>query len=195
MTGRLFLLAIMLNGALAAQNPDVHFDAAPYAKRLNVENGVGLEWPDIRRITQVQIGFADDGKALPDTSSVRVEYWHQSWKGEAVGRYGGRDAGSHGWDATDDWFNGKWKAATTTAAASGRTLSFRFGSNAGAEFPKSERLRCYLSADPENASGVCWGPSGDQISCRVDRFALAGFAERSYPALESIFLRRTHPDL
>jgi hypothetical protein len=132
---RLFIYAVILASALAAQSTDVNFDAAPYARRLNVEEGIGLQWPDIRRIATVQIHFAEDGKALPEASAVRVEYWHQSWMGEPVGRYGGRDAGRHGWDATDDWFNGKWKAAQITGSANGRTLTLRFGSSAGTEFP------------------------------------------------------------
>jgi hypothetical protein len=101
-----------------------------------VDKGVGLQWPEIRRVSQVIVVFVNDGQPLPAASAAHVEYWHQSWKGDAVGRYGGRDAGRHGWDATDDWFNGKWKTAETALSVSGRTLSFRFSPVAQKEFPE-----------------------------------------------------------
>jgi hypothetical protein len=136
MKARFAVLISVLNVALAAPSRDVHFDAAPYATTLPVDNGTELQWSDIRRVSQVLIAFANDGKQLPATSAVKVEYWRQSWKGDAVGRYGGRDAGSHGWDATDDWYNGKWTTADATASVSGRTMSFRFAPSSDKEFPE-----------------------------------------------------------
>ncbi|UCG58760.1 MAG: hypothetical protein JSU70_04445 [Phycisphaerales bacterium] len=84
-------------------------DIAPFGFRVSDENGRwhGLRWAEPRKVRQVVIRFAD-GQSPPDPDVVTLQYWHRTWDGKADPVHLERGAGGVGWDAMDDWTNGKW---------------------------------------------------------------------------------------
>src|SRR5271157_568195 len=114
------------------------FDAAPFGKALVTGDSGGVEWPENRRVLRVEVEFANNAAPLPSGDSMIVEYWNSSWKGEKVRRYGDQAAGSAGWNAKDDWYNGEWKAAETHLEIQNRTAVFTFAPSNQKEFPKLE---------------------------------------------------------
>jgi hypothetical protein len=107
-------------------------DAAPFGDRIDDADSVGLRWPEVRRIVRVEAEFT--GPA-PAADTMRVEYWHKAWTGQALRRYAETGAGSVGWAAADDWFNGAWKAADARVRVAGRTAAFTFAPSNEKEFP------------------------------------------------------------
>ncbi|MBN1509410.1 MAG: hypothetical protein JW955_21365 [Sedimentisphaerales bacterium] len=80
-------------------------------------------WAEPRKVRQVVVEFAD-GQALPDPGSVSLQYWHRTWDGQADPVLVERGAGGVGWDAMDDWTNGKWIIAKTSLHADGKRWTF-----------------------------------------------------------------------
>ena len=130
----LSLLFLTISNPATAQETNV--DVAPFGRPLVDKDSVGVEWPEMRRLLRVEVQFVDDGAALPSPESLKVEYWHRVWNGAAIRRYGEQNAGSTGWAADDDWFNGEWKAADTRARSDGRTIRFTFAPSNEKEFPE-----------------------------------------------------------
>lgn len=131
------LLCLTISHPATAQETNV--DVAPFGRPLVDKDSVGVEWPEMRRLLRVEVQFVDDGAALPSPESLKVEYWHRVWNGAAIRRYGEQNAGSTGWAADDDWFNGEWKAADTRARSDGRTIRFTFAPSNEKEFPELKR--------------------------------------------------------
>ena len=86
---------------------------APFGKPLLAKDSVGVQWPENRRVMRLEVKFVNGSAPLPSRENLTVEYWRSSWEGEKVRRYGDQAAGSAGWNAKDDWYNGQWKAADT----------------------------------------------------------------------------------
>ncbi len=124
---------LFLTPALYPRNGQI--DVAPFGRPLAGQNETGIEWPEMRRISAVEIVFAEDGSPLPSGDSMKVQYWHRVWKGTAIRRYGEQNAGSTGWAADDDWFNGDWKTADTRSRTEGRKAIFTFAPSNEKEFP------------------------------------------------------------
>ena len=124
---------LLLAPNLYSENPQV--DVAPFGRPLADKNSVGVEWPEMRRIAVVEVIFAEDGSPLPPVDSMKVQYWHRLWNGAAIRRYGERNAGSIGWAADDDWFNGDWKTAESRPRVEGRRVVFTFAPSNEREFP------------------------------------------------------------
>jgi hypothetical protein len=114
---------------------EANVDAAPFGRALIDKDSVGVEWPEARRVSRVEVQFADDGSPLPPPESMKVQYWHRVWNGAAIRRYGEQNVGSTGWAADDDWFNGGWKTADTRARNEGRSVTFSFAPSNEKEFP------------------------------------------------------------
>ncbi len=72
----------------------------------------GVVWEDARDIFRVVVRFADSG-TIPETSSLRLEYWQSSWPHRRIPRDKITGAGSSGWLNVGDWFQGKWLKADT----------------------------------------------------------------------------------
>ncbi|MBZ5542683.1 MAG: hypothetical protein LAO07_03270 [Acidobacteriia bacterium] len=115
---------------------DLQVDVAPFGRSLDDKDSVGVEWPEMRRISVVEITFADDGSPLPPADSMKFQYWHRVWNGAAIRRYGEQNAGTTGWAADDDWFNGDLKTADSRSRVEGRRAIFTFVPSNEKEFPE-----------------------------------------------------------
>ncbi len=135
----LFLISALFLGLVPAIAKQAEFDAAPFGRALAEKDSVGVAWPEMRRVVRLEVVFADDGSALPAPGAFEVQYWRQSWDGHAVRRYTEQGAGSTGWDASDDWTNGEWKAADSQVEISGRRATFTFNPSDLKEFAGSRQ--------------------------------------------------------
>jgi len=132
----LLILACWLTaGSGVSRNLQV--DVAPFGRLLIERDSAGFEWPETRRIVLLEVDFAPDSAPLPPAEAMKVEYWRRVWNGAAIRRYSEQNAGSTGWAANDDWFNGSWKVADTAADIDReqRRVTFRFASSERKEFP------------------------------------------------------------
>jgi len=111
------------------------FDAAPFAAPVHGPDGKahGLRWAEPRKIRRVVVEFAPDA-AVPDPNRVRLHYWHRVWDGRPARVLSERGSGRVGWDAMDDWINGKWKEADTQVQVDGRRWTFTFNPTGAKEF-------------------------------------------------------------
>jgi len=80
-------------------------------------------WAEPRKVRQVVVEFAGD-QGLPDPCAVSLQYWHRTWDGQADPVLVERGAGGVGWDAMDDWTNGKWITAKTSLQVDGKRWTF-----------------------------------------------------------------------
>ncbi|MBI1940798.1 MAG: hypothetical protein HYS33_04730, partial [Acidobacteria bacterium] len=129
-----WVLLAATSGASGAAGTD-QVDAAPFGRPLLAEDSAGVEWPEVRRISRVEITFAGKEAPVPAPASMQVEYWHRVWNGAPVRRYGEENAGRTGWVPNDDWFTGEWKTADTRGRVEGRKVSFTFAPSHETEFP------------------------------------------------------------
>jgi hypothetical protein len=132
-------LALVLSGGFCARlfaeenGPGVLFDIAPFGFRVD-EGGksYGLRWAEPRKIVRVVAEFAD-GQPLPESSQVRLQYWHRVWDGKADPLIVERGAGGVGWDAMDDWTNGRWVTAKAAVKRTGPVYEFTFAPTSAEE--------------------------------------------------------------
>ena len=82
-----------------------------------------VRWAEPRKVRQVVVDFASD-KSLPDPCSVSLQYWQRTWDGQADPVLVERGAGGVGWDAMDDWTNGKWITARTSLQVDNNRWTF-----------------------------------------------------------------------
>ncbi|MBP7051792.1 MAG: hypothetical protein KBE65_12325 [Phycisphaerae bacterium] len=100
-------------GLLASDySPVAPFDIAPFGFRTAdaKDSAYGIRWAEPRKIRRVVVEF-DAGQAPADAVSLRLQYWHRVWDGTADPLIVERGAGGVGWDAMDDWTNGRWITA------------------------------------------------------------------------------------
>jgi len=114
-------------GAEGQKAPVGDCDIAPFAVPVPQE-GPGApqpqaRWAEPRKVRQVVVDFASD-KSLPDPCSVSLQYWQRTWDGQADPVLVERGAGGVGWDAMDDWTNGKWITAKTSLKVDGKRWTF-----------------------------------------------------------------------
>mgnify|MGYP001105167970 CR=1 FL=1 len=95
----------------------------------------GVIFEDARDIFRVVIRFVDT-KTIPDSESIRLEYWQSSWPHRRIPREKSSGAGSSGWLDVGDWFQGKWVKADTNLDVEGATCTFTFNPVNAKEFPK-----------------------------------------------------------
>ncbi len=110
-----------------AETPGEACDIAPFGFRVSEVDGRshGIRWTEPRKVRRVVVQF-EEGQALPEPSAVTLQYWRRTWDGKADPVQAERGAGGVGWDAMDDWTNGKWVAAEASVAVDGATWSFSF---------------------------------------------------------------------
>ena len=124
-------LATALTSSVSAYDVDIFRFGGP----LKEANAIGVKWPEIRRVSRVVVVFPSNGAPLPSLDTIKVQYWHSVWTGEALRRSGDMDAGKAGWTAIDDWFNGAWKTADTSGHLDGRKAVFTFNASDQKEYP------------------------------------------------------------
>ena len=121
---------------MAAPRGEVNVEVSPFGYPLVEKESVGVKWAEMRRLVRVEIEFADGASPLPAQGSMQVQYWHQYWDGSPLRVYGEEGAGSVGWRASDDWFNGRWKTADARVRVAGRKTTFDFAPSNEKEFPE-----------------------------------------------------------
>lgn len=86
------------------------FDAAPFGMTTyDPSTGVyEIRWAEPRKIRRVVVTFPAD-PARSDPQNMRLEYWHCTWNGQADPILAEQGAGAVGWNAMDDWTNGRWR--------------------------------------------------------------------------------------
>ncbi len=121
--------------AAAPAAADGAFDAAPFGYPIREADGkgYGVRWAEPRKVRRFVVEFAD-GAAPPATGTVRVQYWHRHWDGQADPILAEVASGREGWVAMDDWTNGRWKDAETQVRAEGRRWTFTFAPTNAKEF-------------------------------------------------------------
>jgi hypothetical protein len=132
------MLLLASAGALAGElSPGASFDIAPFGFRTAEANACGIRWAEPRKIRRVVVEF-DEGQAPSDAAAVKLQYWHRVWNGKADPLIVERGAGGVGWDAMDDWTNGRWITAKGRADRVAKGYEFTFAPTSSAEIPNLE---------------------------------------------------------
>ena len=116
--------------------PGAPFDIAPFGFRVATDDGTAqsIRWAEPRKVVRVVAEF-DKGQALPEPSQVRLQYWHRVWDGRADPLIVERGAGGVGWDAMDDWTNGRWITAKSQIRQTANAFEFTFAPTSAEEIP------------------------------------------------------------
>jgi hypothetical protein len=124
-------------GSAQAYAPGAAFDIAPSGSRMSYDEGKahGVRWAEPRKVRRVVVEF-EGSQSLPEPAQVRLEYWHRVWDGKADPLIVERGAGGVGWDAMDDWTNGRWIAAKSHVQRTGNAYEFTFAPTSADEIPK-----------------------------------------------------------
>ncbi len=88
------------------------------------DNAVGLRWAEPRKINRIEVEF--DEPTDPAPSGLQLQYWHRYWDGKPDPILSEQTSGKVGWDAMDDWTNGKWINAKTRTTVEGNRVTFQF---------------------------------------------------------------------
>ncbi|HEX8984774.1 MAG TPA: hypothetical protein VF767_05060 [Bryobacteraceae bacterium] len=128
-----FVLGFAVGCLAAVSGVAAEVDVAPFGRALAGDGSVGVEWPEMRRIVRLEFALKA-GAAAPRPDEIKVEYWRHVWDGSALRRYGDVGAGSTGWAAADDWFNGEWKRAAAEVRFENHGAAVTFASSEK-EFP------------------------------------------------------------
>jgi hypothetical protein len=110
-------------------------DIAPFAYRddPNAQELI-FRWEEPREVHRVVLRFAGEA---PPLRAVEVAYWRSHWP-EArrpLIESEEEETFAPGWQAQDDWFNGDWQPADTTARAAGSEIRLTFAPLGRREFP------------------------------------------------------------
>ncbi|MCE5226437.1 MAG: hypothetical protein LLG05_11355 [Porphyromonadaceae bacterium] len=103
---------------------------AKYAKVERDKNGITLQWEEPRDIYKVIVKTSHPSELLNN----KIQYWNNNWPQKRVPK-GEVDAGSLGWSAQDDWFNGEWKNADTRTEIKDNHVIYTFNAINAKEFP------------------------------------------------------------
>lgn len=114
----------------------------------------GLEWNEPRQIHRLVIHF-DEGSALPDPASVKVQYRQHTWPA----RWNG------GWTHIDDPYHGRWLTAHGEFIVDGATWTYEFdpldiaehegAGNFAVTYRQSSKLRLLFKGDVAPVRQVC----------------------------------------
>jgi hypothetical protein len=136
------VLLLVISGGIGAPAsgeeyaPGAPFDIAPFGFRFDAGGGsYALRWAEPRKIVRVVAEFGEN-QPLPEASQIRLQYWHRVWDGKADPLIVERGAGGVGWDAMDDWTNGRWITAQSEVKKAGQTCEFTFAPTSAAEMEK-----------------------------------------------------------
>ncbi len=133
----LLILSGVGAGPADGYSPGAAFDIAPFGYLISYGDGKshGPRWAEPRKVRRVVVEF-DGSPAVPEPGQVRLEYWQRVWDGKADPLIVERGAGGVGWDAMDDWTNGRWIAAKTHVQRTGNAYEFTFAPTSADEIPK-----------------------------------------------------------
>ncbi len=106
--------------------PGASFDIAPFAFRT----ADGVRWTEPRKIRRVVVAFE---QSRPEAGQLQLQYWHRVWNGKADPLQVERGAGGVGWDAMDDWTNGRWITAKADVRRTGDAYEFTFAPTSSQE--------------------------------------------------------------
>lgn len=122
-------------GIAPASEPGYPFDVAPFGYRDDAPDGSAhaVRWAEPRKIRRVEFEF-EPGAAMPAADKVRLQYWHNTWNGQADPVLKECSPCAFGWVATDDWTNGKWKDADTELSVDGSRWVITFHPTDRTEF-------------------------------------------------------------
>ena len=126
-------------GSAEEYSPGAAFDIAPFGHPISYGDGKshGPRWAEPRKVRRVVVEF-ERNQALPEPSQVRLEYWHRVWNGKADPLIVERGAGGVGWDAMDDWTNGRWITAKGQIERTANGYEFTFAPTSPDEIAKME---------------------------------------------------------
>jgi hypothetical protein len=136
------VLLLSISGGIATRAwaeeyaPGAPFDIAPFGFRVD-EDGrpYGIRWAEPRKVVRVVAEFGDS-QPLPEASQIRLQYWHRVWDGKADPLIVERGAGGVGWDAMDDWTNGRWVTARGEVREVGQACEFTFAPTSAEEIER-----------------------------------------------------------
>ncbi len=135
----LLLLSISV-GLLASElSPGAPFDIAPFGFRTADAKDAahGIRWAEPRKIRRVVVEF-DEGQVPSDFAELGLQYWHRVWNGMADPLIVERGAGGVGWDAMDDWTNGRWVTAKSRIEKGPDGYEFTFAPTSSDEIENIE---------------------------------------------------------
>ena len=89
------------------------------------ENGYGVRWAEPRKITRIVAAF-ETAPSPEVAEGIGIQYWQRVWDGRPDPVLAEETSGKVGWDAMDDWTNGKWVNAKIRRVQEGDGLSFTF---------------------------------------------------------------------
>ncbi len=132
----LFFLGAGTLAVAAESSPEAAFDIAPFGFRVAADDGTAqrIRWAEPRKVVRVVAEF-DQGQTLPEPAQVRLQYWHRVWDGKADPLMVERGAGGVGWDAMDDWTNGRWVTAKSQVKRTANACEFTFAPTSAEEIP------------------------------------------------------------
>ncbi len=129
------LLLLIPTGLYASESSGVAvFGAAPFGFHTadTVNAAQEIRWAAPRKIRRVVVEF-DEGQIPADRANLQVQYWHRVWDGRADPLIVERGAGGVGWDAVDDWTNGRWITAKGEVEKTPSGCEFTFASTSSDE--------------------------------------------------------------
>ena len=112
-----------LKSDAAVGNCDVAPFGVPVPREGEASPAPQVRWAEPRKVRQVVVEFAGS-QTLPDPCGVSLQYWQRTWDGQADPVLMERGAGGVGWDAMDDWTNGKWITAKTSRKVDDKRWTF-----------------------------------------------------------------------
>lgn len=130
-------LLLVFAGASAGElSPGAPFDIAPFGFRTVDANDAacGIRWAEPRKVRRVVVEF-EEGQVPSNPAAVTLQYWRRVWNGKADPLIVERGAGGVGWDAMDDWTNGRWIAARGRVERVEKGLEFTFAPTGQEEIP------------------------------------------------------------
>ncbi len=140
------LLFLIPAGLHASESSGVAaFDAAPFGFHTTDARDAAHEirWAEPRKIRRVVVEF-DEGQIPVDWANLQVQYWHRVWDGKADPLIVERGAGGVGWDAMDDWTNGRWITAKGEVRRTPSGCEFTFAPTSSDEIEKvADQGVCY----------------------------------------------------
>lgn len=123
-----------LPAVVAATAAAMAFDATPFGESVvpNDHERI-IRWTEVRKLRQVVLVLPSEGS--PAAPAPTLSYWWRNWNGARDPVFAELDVGRAGWQTVDDWTNGEWKAAATTAERTAEGWRYTFQPTAAPEFP------------------------------------------------------------
>lgn len=134
------IILLFLSGSLVfiscSKNHIGEVNIAEYAKEERNEIEITLQWEEPRDIYKVVVKASDPSELINN----KIQYWQNNWPQKRIpkGEVNEENAGSLGWMAQDDWFNGQWKEADIKTEINGESIIYTFNPLNTKEFPEED---------------------------------------------------------